>query len=358
MVKAIYQDLSLDLERYIRDNNISGRMPGVLRLSRELKVHHVTLSKAIRLLERKGIVEVKGTKGTFVVEHTSRPRTNVIGVVGIRNDDNILNTLNDFVHLRGYDIIGINFQEKLFKTNKRVLLNFPVDGFVFRMSALRNEQLQIFQKQNIPITSCNYINGCSWLNMGVFDHCHGYNMLLDRLIAMGHSRIAYVDFNRSSEYSYFINDIRNVFIDKLKHNFSEELFHSEITQLEALNIYGDDYLREYGKKILKKLFSCNIRPSIIVGPDGLISKMRAELEKSNIKVPDDVSLCGIGYDERNMFDYLSGIRHSEIKLLKWALNNVINQIEGKQKEVELYWHKASWHEGQSVNKVETKTIKK
>ena len=79
MIAPIYHELSEKLERYIAENGITGKMPGVLKLSRELGVHHVTLSKAMRLLEKKGLLSINGTKGTFVTERTEkRPRHRVL----------------------------------------------------------------------------------------------------------------------------------------------------------------------------------------------------------------------------------------------------------------------------------------
>ena len=87
MIAPIYHELSEKLERYIAENGITGKMPGVLKLSRELGVHHVTLSKAMRLLEKKGLLSINGTKGTFVTERTEkRPRHRVLALVGANTE--------------------------------------------------------------------------------------------------------------------------------------------------------------------------------------------------------------------------------------------------------------------------------
>ena len=57
MVRPIYHELSKKLEDYIRENNITGKLPGTRTLSEMFNVHHVTLSKALHLLEDKGIIK-------------------------------------------------------------------------------------------------------------------------------------------------------------------------------------------------------------------------------------------------------------------------------------------------------------
>ena len=353
MVKAIYQDLSFELEKYIRDKKFSGKIPGILRLCREFKVHHVTLLKAMRLLEQRGVVIIKGTSGTFIVDKKQPPRTNIIGVVGINSTIDsqriFLDSLNEYVRKRNYNVIGINFQEKLFRQNKRILLNFPVDGFVFRVSSLLDEQLNIFQNKNIPIATCNHVKNCPWLNMCGLDHRHGYRLILSRLISMGHTKIAFVDFSRNKEYFYFISDIRKIFIDTLKHNFNKNFFYASITGNEALQIFGENYVEKYAHAALKKILCSNERPSAIIGPDGLMFAIGKELEKMKIRVPDDISLCCSSYVENERFNNLCGIRHSLNKSLKWALNNVIDQIEGKCQEPKTYFQKAVWHNGSSCS---------
>jgi DNA-binding LacI/PurR family transcriptional regulator len=164
---------------------------------------------------------------------------------------------------------------------------------------------------------------------------------------MGHSRIAFVDFKRCKEYLSFISDIREIFKNMLKNNFKEKLFYTNSTATDFLQMHGDNYLEVYAHLALKSILSCNERPSVIVGPDSLILAIEKELKKLKIKIPDDISLCCSSYAESKRVDNICGVRHNETKLLKWALNNVIDQIEGRQKKVQTYWQKAVWHTGNS-----------
>ena len=111
MITPIYHSLSEKLEEYIHDRGLSGRLPGLGPLSREFGVNQLTMSKAIRLLEEKGLVTINGTRGTFVnEERRSRPVYKVIGLVGVTKLDErdyILDNLEPYAERSGYHLLGI-----------------------------------------------------------------------------------------------------------------------------------------------------------------------------------------------------------------------------------------------------------
>ena len=77
MNETIYRQLSLDIEKHIREQRLTGRLPGIRKYCRELGCHHVTLTKALRLLEERGIVSIRNRGGTYVLSKTKRNRLSV-----------------------------------------------------------------------------------------------------------------------------------------------------------------------------------------------------------------------------------------------------------------------------------------
>ena len=140
MITPIYHSLSEKLEEYIHDRGLSGRLPGLGPLSREFGVNQLTMSKAIRLLEEKGLVTINGTRGTFVnEERRSRPVYKVIGLVGVTKLDErdyILDNLEPYAERSGYHLLGITGSMELFATRTQLLTTFPVDGLIFCYSSL------------------------------------------------------------------------------------------------------------------------------------------------------------------------------------------------------------------------------
>lgn len=300
MIIPIYQELSESLEQYIADHGITGKMPGVLKLSRELGVHHVTLSKAMRLLEKKGVLSIQGTKGTFVVEPKNlRPKYHAIALVGVNAEQTeskkILARLNRIAGESGYSVIGITFESELFQKNRALLLNFPVDGFLFRMSSLRNEQAEILRKEGIPMVSGARRNE-DWLDMTDCDHDVGYGLLLDRLMSLGHRRIAFVEFDRPPEYHFYLNHVRQIFQQKLTTDFDPELFYAKFMGRDLWLQYGEEYWNICCRRALNHFCAQENPPTAIIAPFPLAYRIREQLEtERNLRVPEDCSVAFVSH---------------------------------------------------------------
>ena len=143
------------MEDYITEHAITVRLPGVLKLSRELGVHHVTLTKAIRLLEKKGLLSIQGTRGTFVREKTRR-NFHVIGFVGVSAEATAREIAfadrNAKLANTGYRIMDISVNRQLVFENPRLLLQFPVDAYVFYGSFFSRGIMKVLQEDGIPDT--------------------------------------------------------------------------------------------------------------------------------------------------------------------------------------------------------------
>ena len=188
MAAPVYKDLSLKLEKYIIDNNIDGKLPGTRQLSREFGVNHITLLKALHLLEEKGIIFIEPAKGIFTSQSRKRPRHHVLALISANLElpwnRELLSKLEQYLKNSGYNLIGISFDSTLFKSNKQLLLNFPVDGFLFRLSSLRNDQAELLLKEKIPFVACSRRKDLPLTDQTDCDHNFGYNMLLDKLLSM------------------------------------------------------------------------------------------------------------------------------------------------------------------------------
>lgn len=359
MIVPIYQNLSEKLEKYIAENGITGRMPGVLKLSRELGVHHVTLSKAMRILEQKGLISINGTKGTFVNQSSvKRPRHHVIALVGANAEQGdgkeILAKLNEEARKSGYNIIAVTFEEELFQRNKTILLNFPVDGFLFRMSSLRREQAELLRREEIPMVSGARKEGYPWLDQTDCDHYAGYSLLLNRLINLGHRRIAFLEFDRVPEYRFYLDNIRHVFEEKLGDAFDPELFYTKSRGRDLWNEFGEPYWEVYAERALKHWFSLPEPPTAIIAPLSLIIRIDNILEKMKIRVPQDVSLMFVSHSSEIRQEQFSGILYDEYEMLLWGFRRLVERLNGTSVEPRQYFQKPFFREGRSIANVSEK----
>ncbi len=352
MIAPIYHELSETLEKYIDDNKITGRIPGVLKLSRELGVHHVTLSKAVRILEKKGILSIQGTKGTFVVDpRKNRPRTNILALVscnmGLSENQRTLTRLNQAVKDVGYSIINIILEDDLLRKNRAALLNFPVDGFLFRGAVIRREQMELLRKEKIPIVSTARRNE-SWLDMADCDNSAGYELLLDKLLEKGHRRIAFLDFDRVPEYRFHLNNIRGIFQRKLGDAFDPELFYTQKNGEDLWHRHGEAYWDIYVQEARNHFFALPEPPTAIIAPFLLVYRLKEQLEHEQIrKIPEECSIAFVhdkpDEDHRN----LSGVIYDEYEILEWGVRRLLKLVSGAT-DVERFFMKPVFVPGNSI----------
>ncbi len=228
MPEAIYNELSVRLEKYISERELTGKLPGLHKLGKVLGANHITVRKAVELLVDKGHLEVVPSKGTFVCEKPS-PRRNhgLIGVIGNSDSQHfremLFERLNGTIAKSGYKAMDIANNIHLFFTNPRLLLQFPVDGYIFLGSSLNRAILDTLLENDIPVI-CTINPNFPEVNHIGMDHFDGYTRVLKLLLARGCRRIAFLGYERSSDFQNYIEDIRNIYISVLGDLFNPDLF--------------------------------------------------------------------------------------------------------------------------------------
>lgn len=353
MAKPIYHDLSLQIEQYIKENNLTGKLPGTRTLSKIFKVHHVTLLKALHLLEDKGIVTINNN-GIFVKSASKdRPKHKVLALVGQHMDfpcnQQILSTIKNHIQQYGYNLIGIAFDTDLFLNNKKILLNFPSDGFIFRFSSLRNEQAELLLKEKIPFVACARRKDMPDIDQTDCDHAFGYSLMLDELMKQGHRKIAFCEFGRIAEYQRYLKDIYALFKQKLGDDFNSDYFYVRETGLELWEIYGEDYWEIYPSRAVEHFLQLQEPPTAIIAPAPLFRKIYNILQSKKIRIPDDMSMMCMSYADEKLPDVdVSGIVYDEKKMLAWAAERLIVKLENPDLPPASYFQQPILNKGKTV----------
>lgn len=228
MAEFRYVALSAELERYIRENDLHGRLPGIAKLAAVLQVNHITLRKAIKLLAERNILTVIPNEGTFIVEKSPlRKKYHVLGFVGFplagELAQELFEELNSHLASGAYRAINIVGSPVLFAERPELLLKFPVDGFSFFGSNITRSIAEKLLEEKIPAV-CSINSNFSEFNHVGMDHIAGYSKGIEMLRERGCRKIAFLDFQRKAEFQNYHEDIRRVFQEKLKEEFDEELF--------------------------------------------------------------------------------------------------------------------------------------
>ena len=325
----IYQDLSKKVEQYIADNDIIGRLPGVLRLSQNLNCNKVTLTKALKFLEQKGILRINGTKGTFVISgKQDRPHYHTLAVIGSEQpcNNDVLTNLNAIAKPMGYSFIYIAFDNETFKNNPRLLLNFPVDGFLFYMSVLRKEQEDLLRIKNFPIVAtADWGISKRWMDVVECNHEEGYGILINHLHSLGHHRIAFIEYKRSPEYQPYLNKIIKIFQNKLGDDYDPKLIY--------IREFAETLYADYGEKCHAKytymafeyfLYLPEPPTAVIVLNEDFISGITAH----GLKIPNDISVAILQYDSILKSDNdITKVVFYLNEGVKWACRKLISRVQ-------------------------------
>ena len=343
MIEPIYQEIAVRLEAYIRDRGIVGRLPGTRQLSRELGCHHVTISKAIRLLAEKGLLENRGVRGVFVLgaEKPARPVHRVLAMVSGLHETpanrELLAKINHFLKDFHYSMIGIHFEESLFQENPRLLLNFPVDGFLFRLSTLRKIQTQLLRQENIPAVSCVLQQGMDWLDQTDCDHAAGYALLLKKLRSAGHRRIGWIEFGRIPEYQPYLEAVRGYFQAALGPDFDPDLMFIRERDNEMLERYGQDYNRVYCERALVHFFRLKNPPTAIIVPRMDLTIELCQLAtRAGIRMPDELTVMYVSHGLPSVRPPLSGVEFDEEEMLLWGVRRLLERLKNPDLEPAKY----------------------
>ena len=340
-MRTIYHQVSDRIEQYITDYGITGRMPGILKLSNELGLNRVTLQKAFRELERRGVVTICGTRGTFVNnEAPQRPRYRAIGILGAPGNEN--DDKDHFpyqpVEKDGYQLIGINLR----RMTPELLEQFPVDGFIMLGSYGKSAAMNYLLKRNIPVVA-NLNIDANLIDRVEFDHYNIFGSILQRLKVLGHRRIAYVDFLREEEFQFYPEQIRKAFQDNLGADFDEKLFYVTDFSSNVWRQAGERYWRVYADRALSYFLEQPEPPTAIVW-SGKIEIYEAVRERG-IKIPEEMSLFGVmlyRFGDRTV------MRPKIEELQNWGYQRLLMRLNNRELPLETYLVGAEYYPGNTI----------
>lgn len=149
MPDILYEKLSGQLEMMIRSGEFGSKLPGLHKLAKILGANHITVRKAIELLIDRGYLEVIPSCGTFIREKKNPVRNfRMIGCIGVfcgslLYREMVFNRQNDRIRESGYKILDIAASSQVFRDNPLLLLQFPVDGYIFFGDSLSRQMMQL-----------------------------------------------------------------------------------------------------------------------------------------------------------------------------------------------------------------------
>lgn len=179
------------------------KLPSGTQLANKMGVSRTTIRQATVILEKEGLIERIHGSGTYVrINGLTRARSKTIGVIATYIDDYIfpfiLQGITDVLQQNGYTPVVAETKNCL-NEEGRILNEFlhkPIDGLIVEgtKSAIPNTNTDVIQTlgdKGVPFVFLNsyYSKINKPVRVTMDDHA-GSRMLAERLLAMGHRRIA------------------------------------------------------------------------------------------------------------------------------------------------------------------------
>ncbi|MEI8247197.1 MAG: GntR family transcriptional regulator [Lentisphaerota bacterium] len=282
-----YIALAETIRLFIKEKRLKkgDSLPSERILSDMFSVNHLTLRKALRLLEQENLIYKEPSRGNFVGTKPLLPGKN--GIVGfIFPDDEvfyykIFAELERFLSEAGlHPVVHItnNIKEK-----EEKILDFMIASGAEALIAAPNSQCAgKYRDLKIPVIFYDlFIPGLNIPHI-ISDDYDGAEKITEHLVSLGHSRIAHV----SGTYEHTSELRLKGYLDVLKKHGIE---------VPGKYIKCKEPSREWGYYAAKELTAMKSPPTaILCGNDTIAAGVFRLLSSKGIRVPDDCSLCGFG----------------------------------------------------------------
>jgi DNA-binding LacI/PurR family transcriptional regulator len=282
-----YIALAEALRLFIKENRLKKNdpLPSERILSDMFNVNHLTLRKALRLLELENLIYKEPSRGNFV--GIRPPLSRKTGLVGfIFPDDEvfyykIFAELEKFFSEAGlHPIVHItnNIKEK-----EEKILNFMIESGAEALIAAPNSQCAgKYRELKIPVIFFDlFIPGLNIPRI-ISDDYEGAEKVTEHFVSLGHSRIAHI----SGAYEHTSELRLKGYLDALKKHGIE---------VPEKYIKCKESSREWGYYAAKELIAMKRPPTaVLCGNDTIAAGVFRFFSSKGIRVPEDCSLCGFG----------------------------------------------------------------
>lgn len=340
--------LAQHLRNEIQKGTLSGLLPGVKQLVQSLGANSVAVTKAIRQLERDGLVTPQGDRRSRLINRTARSGKSSLKIgmlyydATIEGRQDVLSIKQGLTHA-GHTVItapkSMLEMEMNIRRTARLVESMGADAWVIFAGSI--EILEWFEQLGLPAFALHgRLNKVALAGMGV-RKMPVMAALIDKLAAFGHSRI--VMLAREERRKPHSGALERFFIEQLE---------SRGIPTGPYNIPDWDDSPEGLEKVINSLFQYTPPTALIVGDSMLLHAVQVHLAQKGILAPKHISLfCN---DLEQSFAWtrpeISHIRWDHRptirRVIQWA-NHVTRGKEDRKKS----YVKATLYEGGTIGPV-------
>jgi len=256
---------------------------------------------------------------------TGSTRTIALVVSDITNPffATMANTVEDYAHASGYNLILYNTHSDLDRERKyiEIATQRGVDGLLFVATKDETRGLETLKTAGIPVVAIDRIpdnyNGPSV----VLDNIKTGHLVAEHLLDLGHTRFAHI----SGPLDLLLSRER-------KSGFQETIAARGLEP--GPSVPGDDsWSCESGYRAMQTLLKSSPRPTAVFAANDrmAIGAMRAIIE-AGLKIPEDISVAGVDDIEFAAFQSppLTTVRQSLVSVATCGITLLLDILQGKE----------------------------
>ena len=336
--KSLTEQLTEQLIRLIENNffNDGSRLPSAKALAKQLGVAYSTVELALKQLAERGMIK-RTPRGSFVCRLDSVPeKKNIVVVFWNKQEQERLYKRRVMEGIRGVlDESKYNITELLEDECKNKGIDWwdeagcsgKYDAVILDKEGTYDvEAMRLLKNSKVPCLLFNSVMDNLYdITVRIMpDFCQGTYELIEHLCALKHKRIAML--LRKKEFgpdNIFENTWRNT------------LEMNDISPREEYLFRGLEHDKQLIAESIEKLLNQKERPTAIVCGDDIIAYHAVcFLQKMNIKVPEDISICGFnGFDITEILSpKLTTVRIPLYEMGNTIGKKLIEMLSGKLKK--------------------------
>jgi len=337
--------LANHLREEIRSGRMAGEMPGIKQLVRKFGVNSVTTTKAVKQLEREGLIIARGDRRKrLIAGHAeSGPRTMRIGLLYYDRHNNCradaLELRQSIIDAGHTPVVAPKSMQDLGMSVQRIIRHVnSIEADAWVVYAGPSELLQWFANGDIPAFAIyGRMTSVNLAGMAI-RRIHILEMLVAKLVNLGHQRIVMIvrEERRKPQYG-------------LPERFFLEQLQAKGIPTGPYNIPDWEETPEGLEDCLNKLFKHTPPTAMLIDDAVLFHAIQTQLAARGIITPRDISLICHDYSEsfewtrpgisHIYWDYLPTIRRA----MKW-IKNVSEGIEDRRRS----YTDAKFHDGGTI----------
>lgn len=339
MKRKTYKEIEGDLRTRIRNGEwkVGNKIASCRDLAEQYQCSINTVAKALRNLEISGFVVKEPRRGILVSDHVEMQKKTGLVAAFVPQIDNplwmsALRGIEDYLHQYNYSMISGSHDLSSIRLRQTLenLQNIPIDGMILSPLNQSDQEKQWFHdlivrkmEQNIKIVLLDRFLYDLNIPYVTTDNINASYKLTRLLIENGHRNIAFVAgkvhlSTVEERYTGFKQACYEAGLSSDSfHNFRMEISSEDFR--EEYQSFGDQLLAYLEKHPVTALFAAN---------DQFAKAIVMTMEKSGIKIPEDISL--VSYDVDNLRKEvamkITGVRQNFYEMGKMAANDLLNQI--------------------------------